>query len=423
VHILYVTHWYPPEMGATAARVSELSRIWVKAGHTVTVLTGFPNHPVGEIHPAYRGRLWRCVMRETLEGVRVVRTWIYPAPNRRAWERIANYFSFFLSACLTGTFLPRPDVVIGTSPQPLVGLAAWVIGRLKRCPFIFEVRDLWPESVVASGMSREGSWLIRVLDVLISFLYRHARIVVVVTEAFRDRLVSERAIPPEKVRVIENGVEPDRFRPNSAEGIRSRYGLDDTFVISYIGMIGHAHGLDVVLQAAPMLAVQLPAMRFLLVGEGAHRERLEAAARSRGLTNVVFVGEQPRERIPAFINASDACLVHLRREEVFKTVIPSKMLEFMACARPVILGVDGQARQILQDAWAGIFIKPEDPEELVQAILRLHRDPALRAEMGERGRRHVLAHFSRARKADEYLELLQELHGPRPARPEGDGNG
>jgi glycosyltransferase involved in cell wall biosynthesis len=172
-----------------------------------------------------------------------------------------------------------------------------------------------------------------------------------------------------------------------------------------------------------MLAVQLPAMRFLLVGEGAHRERLEAAARSRGLTNVVFVGEQPRERIPAFINASDACLVHLRREEVFKTVIPSKMLEFMACARPVILGVDGQARQILQDAWAGIFIKPEDPEELVQAILRLHRDPALRAEMGERGRRHVLAHFSRARKADEYLELLQELHGPRPARPEGDGNG
>ncbi len=426
MRILYVSQYFPPEMGAPAARVYELSRHWAAAGHRVTVLTGFPNHPTGVVPPEYRSAWRRGMARETLDGVEVVRTWLYPAPNRSPRERMLNYASFFFSACLRGLFLGRPDIVIGTSPQLLSALAGWLISRVKRCPFVFEVRDLWPESLVASGIGSDRSSLVRILDRLAMLLYRHADCIVVVTDAFKENLVSRRGLPPEKIQVIENGVETDIFNPGAdGSAVRSELGLDGRFVVSYIGTLGYAHGLDVVVEAAARLQASFPAVVFLLVGEGADRLRIEAQVRARELVNVRLLGEQPRRRVPEFIRASDACLVVLRQAELFTTVIPSKMLEFMACGRPVILAVDGQARKILEDARAGVAVPAGDPSALARAVETLHDNPGLCTMLGEQGRTFVERHYQRRAKASTYLRLLEPLAArsrgepASPAAPEG----
>jgi colanic acid biosynthesis glycosyl transferase WcaI len=397
-------------MGAPAARVFELARHWVRWGHRVTVLTGFPNHPTGKIPDEYRRKFRLLTCREKIAGVQVIRTWLYPAPNRFPLERILNYTSFFASACIRGSVLSRPDVVIGTSPQLLSGLCGWWLSRLYRCPFVFEVRDLWPESLLASGIGRSGSTFIRTLDFISGFLYRHSEKIVVVTDAFKDNLIRKRGIPPAAIEVITNGVEPDVFYPDlDRDSTRTKLGLEGKYVVSYIGTIGMAHGLEALLNAAQRIQKITDEVVFLLVGEGAERARLQSLCNDMGLTNVRFTGQQPRDRIPALIAASDACLVLLRNSELFKTVLPSKMFEFFSGARPVILGVDGEARRVLERAEAGISVKPEDPDSLAEAVLYLYKRPDLRARYGENARRFVLQEYSRDRKAADYIEVLKSL--------------
>jgi colanic acid biosynthesis glycosyl transferase WcaI len=412
VKILYVSQYFPPEMGAPAGRVAELSRLWVENGHEVTVLTGFPNHPTGIVPPEYRRKFRRLVTRDTENGVKVVRTWLLPFPNRKAYERMLNYSSFCVSSAATGVFLDQPDLVIATSPQLLVGLSGWWLARLKRVPFVFEVRDLWPESLEAVGVGNGNSLLHRSLARIAGFLYRNCDRVVVVTPAFKKYLVEHWRVPEEKISVVENGVDANLLRslpPNLA--LRRELGAEGKFVISYIGTMGNAHGLETLLEAAAQLRDTAQNVLFLLVGEGAEKERTLSLARSRGLTNVRFVDQQPREKIPAYISASDACLVLLKRTALFKTVLPTKMLEFMACARPVILGVDGHARRVLEQANAGIFIQPENPAQLAEAVMRLAAEPELRDSLGRNGRQHVLQHFSRRHTASAYLDVLQDLLG------------
>ncbi len=412
MHILYVSQYFPPEMGAPAARVYELSRHWVRSGHMVTVLTGFPNHPTGVVPTEYRHKLRRLTVREDVDGINVVRTWLYPAPNRYPPERIANYTSFFVSACVRGIFLERPDIVIATSPQLLVGACGWWLSRLWGSPFVFEVRDLWPESLLASGIGRSESLLIRSLDGIASFLYRRAHCIVVVSEAFKTRLVAERGVPESKIAVIENGVDPEEFRPREDAGeVRRRLGLEGRFVVSYIGTLGYAHRLGSVLEAAARLSALAPDVMFLLVGEGAEKEKLREAAAQRGLTNVKFVDQRPRKEVPVYISASDVCLVLLKDAELFTTVLPSKMFEFMACERPVVLGVNGHAREVLDRAHAGVYVPPEDPDALMQAVLALRRDATLRSRLGQNGRQFVLCHYSRGEKASAYLRALESLKG------------
>jgi glycosyltransferase involved in cell wall biosynthesis len=412
VKILYVSQYFPPEMGAPAGRAAELSRCWAADGHQVTALTGFPNHPTGVVPPEYRSRFRRLVMRERHHGVNVVRTWLLPFPNRRAYERILNYGSFLVSSAATGMFLPRPDVVIASSPQLLVGLAGWWLARCKRAPFVFEVRDLWPESLAAVGAGNVDSLFYRLLAKIAGFLYRACDRLVVVTPAFRDYLIEHWHVPPEKICVIENGVNTTLFSQRETDPVLQRaLGIEGKFVVSYIGTMGMAHGLETLLDAASLLQDKAPEVVFLLLGEGAEKAHLISSARSRRLTNVRFVDQQPREDIPAYICASDACLVLLKRTELFKTVLPTKMLEFMSCGRPVILGVDGHARKIMDNANAGIFVQPENPCALADAIMRLAADPDLRRSLGRNGREHVLRHFSRRQTASAYLDLLDDLLG------------
>jgi colanic acid biosynthesis glycosyl transferase WcaI len=412
--ILYVSQYFPPEMGAPAARAAELSRHWAAAGHDVTVLTGFPNHPTGVVPREYRAKFRRVVAQEKTEGVNVVRTWLLPFPNRKAHERMLNYSSFCLSAAGTGLFLSRPDVVIATSPQLLVGLSGWWLARWKRVPFVFEVRDLWPESLAAVGMGDGNSLLHRALAKIAGFLYRHSDRVVVVTPAFADYLVEHWRVPREKISVVQNGVETRTFAPEPLAGeadarLREEWDADGKFVVSYIGTMGMAHGLETIIDAACELRGSNPEIVFLLLGEGAEKERIVARSRERGLSNLRFVDQQPRERIPAYICASDACLVLLKKTDLFKTVIPTKMLEFMSCARPVILGVDGQARTILEEARGGIVIEPENPVALVNAIryLAAHRETA--RELGLCGREYVVRNLSRRQTAEKYIGILERL--------------
>jgi len=333
-------------------------------------------------------------------------------PNRKAHERMRNYASFCISAALRGLAIPRPDVIIASSPQLLVGLSGWWIARARQLPFVFEVRDLWPESLGAVGVGNEDSLLYHALGSVAKFLYQRADRIVVVSPAFKEHLMRHWRVPAEKIEVVENGVETDLFAPAPAPAnvaLRRELGAEGKFLVCYIGTMGNAHGLETLLDAANQLQLQKSNAQFLLVGEGAEKERIKTLAQSRSLANVSFLDQQPREKIPAFISASDACLVLLKKNDVFKTVIPTKMLEFMSCVRPVILGVEGQARQIIEDAGAGLAIEPENPAALVRAIHQLSADRELCITLGQKGREYILRHFSRGRTAEKYIDVLRNL--------------
>lgn len=411
MRILYVSQYFPPEMGAPAARVFELSRAWVRRGHKVTVLTAFPHHPTGIVPEGYRGRV---LMRERLAGIEVVRSWIYATPNKGFLKRTFSYISFMLSAVFVGfpALLGHYDVVVATSPQFFVGLAGFAISTFLRRPFVFEVRDLWPASIVAVG-ALHNRFIIRILEGIEMMLYRRAKLVVAVADSTVD-ILSRRGVPRRKIGVVKNGVDLERFTPDGgvgADAVRKEFDLTDKFVCSYIGTIGMAHALDIILAAAEKTRDD-DRLVYLLVGEGARRAELEAKAGAKALSNVIFAGQQPRRRIVDFLAASDAVLVHLRKAELFRHVIPSKIFEIMACGRPIIMGVAGEARGIVEEAASGIAIEPENTDEFLAALGMLRRDKSKRAAMGKSGRAYVEANFDREKLAADYIHLLAPLAPP-----------
>jgi glycosyltransferase involved in cell wall biosynthesis len=281
---------------------------------------------------------------------------------------------------------------------------------MKNVPLVLEVRDLWPESLAAVGVGNATSLLHRAIGKIAAILYRRATHITVVTPAFREHLIDRWQVPGDKISVIQNGVETALFSPQNIDrGLRKSLGADGKFVVSFIGTLGMAHGLETVIAAAERLQRMAPNVLFMLVGDGAERERILALAKSKTVSNIRFVPQQPREKIPAYIAASDACLVLLKNSSVFETVIPTKMLEFMACARPVILGVRGQARQILDAARGGVCIEPEDADDLCDAILHLQRQPSIGEALGRNGREYIVQRLSRQRTAIDYLEVLSGL--------------
>ncbi len=405
MHVLYLSHYFPPEMGAPAARVHELSREWVRLGHRVTVVTGFPNHPTGVIPPEYRGKVFQ---RERKDGIEVVRTWLYAAANKGTTRRILNYASFMMTSVALGVPAVRTcDVVIATSPQFFVAVAGYAASRLLRRPFVFEVRDLWPDSIEAVEAIRNRA-VIGGLRRVEGFLYRRAARIVAVARS-TPRILAERGFDPGKMAVVPNGVDLDFFRPGPQDNeVRRRYVPDGGFLVSYVGTHGMAHALDTMLDAAALLKDR-GGVRFLLVGDGAEKERLVARHREMGLRNVDFVEQQPRTALPAFYQASDACLVPLRKTPLFQAVLPSKMFEIMGMARPILLSVEGEAKELLDEAGAGLSIEPESAGALRDAIVRLADDPELCRRMGEKGRAYVETHYSRSALAARYVAILEEL--------------
>ena len=392
-------------MGAPAARTFEHARHWVKRGHDVTVVCGLPNHPDGIVPPKYRGHL---LYRERLEGVNVMRCWLYATPNRGFLKRSIMFFTFMMSSMFFGAFFSgKCDIVVATSPQMLCGFAGYVVSVLKRRPFVLEVRDLWPKQIIDLGAVR-NPLLIWLLERLEMFLYRRAKAVVTVAPASRDEIVS-RGIPGEKVYTITNGIDETFFVPGDRNvPLRQTCAWGDKTVVMYIGTHGLSQGLSTILSTAQLLQHRGD-IRFVFVGTGAEREMLIKKARQMQLENVDFLSMQPKSRMPEFYAAADICLVPLKRRDYFRYNIPSKMFEIMACARPIVLGVQGQAREVLEDAHGGIAVTPEDPNAYADAILKLADTPELRARFGKSGRDHVVARYSRSYKAQTYLHCLEHV--------------
>lgn len=401
--ILFLTQYFVPEMGAAPARVLDFARHWKRLGHDVTVLTAFPNHPTGHKPPGYRRKIW---MRDAADGLRVLRTYVLAVPNR-GYLRLVGFLSFMASSVVLGAlFAPRPDVLIATSPPFFAAVAGWVLSRLKRCPLVFEVRDLWPQAVVEVGAMRRG-FLFRMAERMEMFLYRRSARIVVVTEGIRDTLVA-RGIPPEKILFIPNGVDVESADDSDAASLRERFGLDGKFVVSYVGTLGMSHGLEILLSAAALLRDEKNIL-FLVAGAGAEKERLMAEHRARRLPNVRILPEQPRAQAARLLVASDAVAVPLRKLPLFAITIPSKMFEAMAARRPLLLGVDGEARAIMERAGAGLFFEPENPRALADAVLALRADPSRARAMGEAGRKLVEQNYDRRVQAERYADFLREI--------------
>jgi hypothetical protein len=365
-------------------------------------VTGAPNFPGGKVHAGYRNALWS---RETLEGIEVVRVWTYIAPNAGVVRRTLDYLSFMVSAFVAGLFLPRPRIIVATSPQFFTTCAAYVLSRLKRRPFVFELRDLWPDSIVAVGAMRE-SLSIKALRRLEYFLYEHAARIVSVTYSFKA-VLSGNGVPPEKIAVVPNGADVDGFMPGEKPAdLVERHGLEGKFVAAYIGTLGMAHGLGMILDAAEQSRGN-PKLAFVIVGDGSEREALEEAVRSRALANVTFVGPVNKDEVKRYWRLADAALVLLRDRPVFRHVLPSKMFEAMATACPIVLGVLGESAQLLERSGAGIVVPPEDARAMLAALERLAANEAEAREMGHRGRRFVEAELNRDGLA---AAMLSELH-------------
>jgi colanic acid biosynthesis glycosyl transferase WcaI len=409
MRILYLSQYFPPEAGATQTRAYEMARNFVRLGHAVTLIAELPNHPSGIIPPRYRGKLYE---RESLEGIQVIRVWVKASPEKSFRSRILFYLSYMVSALAAGLLLARGrfDLIYATSPPLFVGGAALALSLLRRIPLVFEVRDLWPESAVALGELR-GSLPIRLASRLEQACYRRARRIVVVTRGIRSRLL-ERGIPAEKLVLIPNGANTDlfQFRPQARERLRRELGLEGKFTAIYAGIHGVAQGLETVVQAAGLLRED-PRFHFILVGEGPRKAALAALAEAEALPNLTLLPEQARERIPDYLSAADGALIPLRALELFKGALPSKMFDAWACERPLVLSVDGEARQVLEQAGGGIFTPPEDAAALVAALRQLEGDPGLAAQMGQRGRAYTAAHYSREALAAVLLQHLLEAAG------------
>jgi colanic acid biosynthesis glycosyl transferase WcaI len=402
--ILFVTHYFPPEVNAPASRTHEHCRRWALDGHDVTVITGVPNHPRGEVFDGFENR-W--IQEEEIDGIRVIRTWMFLARNAGFAKRVANYLLFAATAIFASFRVKKPDIVVATSPQFFVGVAGAIIAKLKRRPFVLEIRDLWPKSIVELGQLSEGP-ILSALEHLEKWLYRSASGVVVNTRTFHDHITA-RGVDSDRMELVYNGVDPALFspRPKNDELLRS-LDLSGQFTVAYVGTLGLAQGLTLLVDVAERMKSRSD-LCFVLIGDGADRAKIEADIATRGLENIKLLGLQPRQSMPDWIASIDVLLVLLRDLPVFETVIPSKIFEFLAQERPVILAAKGEIRRMMEEAGGALVIDPEVEDQLVTAIETVMDQPEEAASRAVAGRRWVDQDFIRddlARKMARFLERI-----------------
>ena len=372
MRILFLSDNFPPEGNAPATRLHEHAMRWVRDGHCVTVITCAPNFPEGRLFPGYRNR-WRQV--EMVDGIRVVRVKTFITANEGVFRRTLDYVSFMIAGFFAGLAEDRPDVVVATSPQFFCALGGWALAAVRRLPFVFELRDLWPASIAAVGAMGQGR-VLRLLERLELFLYRRAALIIPVTESFKHDLVA-RGIDAEKIQVVINGVDLERYRPMPRDAeLADQFDVAGKFVVGYLGTHGMAHALHRVLDGAELLREREDIV-FLFAGGGAQRAALEEQAHSRGLRNVRMVPRQPKASMDRLWSLCDVALIPLRNTPVFATVLPSKLFEAMGMGVPVLMALpDGEATAVVRATGCGVCIPPEDPLALAQAVSALADAPA-----------------------------------------------
>jgi len=415
LRILYISQYFPPEIGATQNRAYEMAKNLIRLGHEVTVLTEMPNHPSGVVPPEYRGKRF---VREFYENIPVCRCWVYARENKTFRNRIAFYISFLLSAVFFGIFRVknRFDTIYVTSPPLLVGLVGVALSTLWRIPFVFEVRDLWPESAVELNQLTKKKH-IAVGNAIANLCYRRAIALVGVTRGIVEKL-REKPEAMGRIELIKNGTNPDRFRFAHDAKLKKRLGWDEDFIVLYAGIHGLAQGLEYVLEAARELLDERR-IRFVLIGEGPYRGQLIQSAREQNLVNTTFLDEIPGDQIGRYIALADVCLVPLRKKQLFKGALPSKIFDSWVCGKPIVLSVDGEAREEVEAANGGIYVEPENPRAMADAIRSLKTNRDLCARMGENGRRYLYSNgYIRSQQAEHLSRVIEEATGPRPVRTE-----
>lgn len=407
MHILFLTDNFPPEVNAPASRTFEHCREWVKTEHRVTVITCVPNFPQGQPYPGYKNKLWQT---ETIEGIRVIRVWSYITANSRFVRRILDYISYMISATIASIFVRKVDLVVGTSPQLFTAVAAYLVGFLKSKPYVFELRDLWPESIKAVGAMRDSK-VIQVFELLELFLYRKAACIIPVTHSFKKVLVN-RGIDANKIHVVTNGVDVSRYSPQIKDKkLISRFQLQDKFVVGYIGTHGMAHALETILKAAKLLSVKNDndSIHFVLLGNGAKKVELMRLAEEMQLDNVTFFDSVLKDEVVRYWSLLDVSIIHLKRTPLFQSVIPSKLFESMGMGIPVLCGVEGESAEIVNRDKVGLTFIPEDETDLINKLTTLQTNTDLYQQFSNNCL--AMAHvYDRTELANKMLNVLESIN-------------
>jgi glycosyltransferase involved in cell wall biosynthesis len=403
--LLILTQYFPPEVGAPQNRLFELAVRLQKMGAEVTVLTAMPNYPAMEIHEAYRGKMYAY---EEMQGVKVHRAFLYVSRSKGIVPRLLNYFSFVFTSLFTGMAkLNRQDVLLCESPPLFLGISAWLLRILFARKLIFNVSDLWPESAEKLGIVK-NRFLLGISTVLEEFMYGKSALITGQTQGIVNNISSR--FPQKRVYWLKNGVDLAYYRFGHTSSWRAEQGFaEDDFLVGYAGIIGHAQGLEVILKAAQQLK-EYKQIKFILVGSGPEKEKLMLMKQEQDIQNVYFLDAQPKSRMPDITSALSAAVIPLKRLDLFKGAIPSKIFENLAMKKPILLGVEGEAKELfIDEGRCGLFFVPEDTDDLAAKVLAFYRDPALVKDCGENGYAYVQKNFTRDAIAADFYKELQTL--------------
>jgi glycosyltransferase involved in cell wall biosynthesis len=408
MHVVYLAQFYNEPSDAGAGRHYAFTRALAGRGHRVTIITGQENYRTGEISERWRGRF---VHREERDGVTILRTWVVTGHRRRFALRYANHLSFLVTGLWAGLRAgPRPDVIVASSPPLFVAVAGALLSALRRAPLVTDVRDLWPESVLALDLPVSRP-LIKGGFAIARWVYGRSRRLIAVTRGIQTGLLQQ-GQPRKKIAFIPNGVDLHLYdEVGQGDDLRRAHGLEGKFVCTYVGGMGPVHNVGTLVKAAALLKDDGD-VHFLIVGDGGEKVRLVDEAKSKGLANVTFLDPVSKRDVPAVLRAGDVCVYSLRRNPFFEGVFPNKNFDYLASGRPVILAVSGESRRLVEDAKAGFVVSPESAEELAAAIRRMRGLPLEeRDAMGSRGRAHVLTTYHRSKLADGFANLVEAAGG------------
>lgn len=403
--ILFLTQYCPPEVGAPQNRIFEFAKQLKKFGHEITILTAMPNYPRGEIFEEYKGKK---IVKETIDGIDIVRTGIYATKSKDFVKRLRNYLSFTWSSVFSGAkHIEKQDVIITESPPLFLGWSGYILSKMKKAKFVFNVSDLWPESAVKLDVLHNKA-MIKASTWLEEFCYRKAAAVTGQTKGIVDNIVS-RGFDKNKVHIITNGVDTEFFKKeNRSEEFRESIGIKNKFAVVYAGIHGIAQGLEVLVDAAEIIKEEKK-IQIVFIGEGPEKPMLMNKVKEKKLENVTFLPMQDKKDMPKIIASMDATVVPLKKLDIFKGALPSKMFENLASEIPIVLAVEGEAENLINDAQAGIVVEPENSKEIAKAILKLHKNKELREILGKNGRNYVMNNFSREAIARKLENILLEL--------------
>ncbi|HLG35907.1 MAG TPA: glycosyltransferase family 4 protein [Bacteroidia bacterium] len=397
--ILFLTDNFPPEVNAPANRTFEHCREWVKHGGEVTVVTCFPNFPGGKIYDGFRHKLFQ---RENIEGINVIRVWTYVSPNKGIVRRSLDYLSFGIASFIVGLF-SSCNLIVATSPQFFTAVSAGAISVLRRKKFVFEVRDLWPESIIGVDVMKKNI-VIHILSWIEKLLYQRAWRIIVVSEAFTDSIVA-RGVNRNKIHCISNGIDRNVFSPQKRnEVLVEKLKLENKFIVGYMGTHGMAHKLDFIINS--ISNINDNSLHFIFIGEGAKKEKLVMQAEKLELKNITFINNVSRDEVPAYLSLLDIGLINLRKSEAFEKVIPSKLFELAAMEIPVLLGVQGEAQKLLMKYNAGTCFEPENKDDFISKLMDLKNNSRLREEV-KAGAALLAKDFNRKMLAQKMFELLR----------------